>query len=144
MLFLIMFVFHPAGTQCFILPVHNVSSCWYTMFHHSGTQCFILLVHNAVPNPTRPSVQWALPFSFPATSLTAFHPFCNLCCLGSEGFNCASHKTASSVHCGVDCAVQHLAQCSTTSHTSFLTVPGFPLQLPWVCHCKVQMNCSVG
>ena len=53
----------------------------------------MLPVHNVMPNLTGASVHWGLLFGFPAATLTVFHPFCNLCCLGSEGFKSASHKT---------------------------------------------------
>jgi len=108
---------------------------------YNNVLCFILPVYNVMPNPTGPSVHWALPFGFPPTSLTVFHPFCNLWLSGIRGFQ-LSQSQDSSVHCAAD--LQHLAQCNTTSNTVILTVPGFPLQLPWVCHCQLQMNCSVG
>jgi hypothetical protein len=51
----------------------------------------MLPLHNVMPNVPAASVHWALLFSIPATSLTIFHPFSYLCCLGSEVFNSASH-----------------------------------------------------
>jgi len=91
------------------------------------------LVHNVVtPNLTGVSARWALLFVIPATSLTVFHPFCNFGCLGSEGFNSASHIVS---------VFLVMLTCST-SHTATWPVELSSSQFP-TCHLSYCASATV-